>query len=147
MLLSKRFVEPRVLLIEDAEETQELSRLALESQACQVTAVSSAEAALGLLNAGEPFDLLFTDVCLGGISGIETANRVRASAAAADPGHLRHGPASCAAAAARRHPLPKPYSMSELLDAIRLLPPCSGCHVDAPPQARGLRQSFTHGVD
>ncbi|MBW8777289.1 MAG: response regulator, partial [Stenotrophomonas sp.] len=45
MLLSKRFVEPRVLLIEDAEETQELSRLALESQACQVTAVSSAEAA------------------------------------------------------------------------------------------------------
>ena len=28
MLLSKRHVEPRVLLIEDAEETRELSRLA-----------------------------------------------------------------------------------------------------------------------
>jgi CheY-like chemotaxis protein len=41
MLLSKRHVEPRVLLIEDAEETRELSRLALESQACHVVGVSS----------------------------------------------------------------------------------------------------------
>lgn len=64
MLLSKRHVEPRVLLIEDAEETRELSRLALESQACHVVGVSSAEAALGLLAAGERFDLLFTDVNL-----------------------------------------------------------------------------------
>ncbi len=39
--------------------------------------VSSAEAALGLLAAGERFDLLFTDVNLGAISGIEAANRVR----------------------------------------------------------------------
>jgi CheY-like chemotaxis protein len=77
MLLSKRHVEPRVLLIEDAEETRELSRLALESQACHVVGVSSAEAALGLLAAGERFDLLFTDVNLGAISGIEAANRVR----------------------------------------------------------------------
>lgn len=122
MLLSKRFVEPRVLLIEDAEETQELSRLALESQACQVTAVSSAEAALGLLNAGEPFDLLFTDVCLGGISGIETANRVRE--------HLPQLPILVTSGMDQHHVLPqlragihflpKPYSMSELLDAIRL---------------------------
>ena len=122
MLLSKRFVEPRVLLIEDAEETQELSRLALESQACQVTAVSSAEAALGLLNAGEPFDLLFTDVCLGGISGIETANRVRE--------HLPQLPILVTSGMDQHrvlpqlragiHFLPKPYNMSELLDAIRL---------------------------
>lgn len=122
MLLSKRFVEPRVLLIEDAGETQELSRLALESQACQVTAVSSAEAALGLLNAGETFDLLFTDVCLGGISGIETANRVRE--------HLPQLPILVTSGLDQHrvlpqlrdgiHFLPKPYSMSELLDAIRL---------------------------
>jgi DNA-binding response OmpR family regulator len=138
MLLSKRFVEPRVLLIEDAEETQELSRLALESQACQVTAVSSAEAALGLLNAGEPFDLLFTDVCLGGISGIETANRVRE--------HLPQLPILVTSGMDQHHVLPqlragihflpKPYSMSELLDAIRL---CFRHAADAalmpPPQA------------
>lgn len=138
MLLSKRFVEPRVLLIEDAKETQELSRLALESQACQVTAVSSAEAALGLLNAGEPFDLLFTDVCLGGISGIETANRVRE--------HLPQLPILVTSGMDQHrvlpqlragiHFLPKPYSMSELLDAIRL---CFRHAADAtlmpPPQA------------
>ena len=138
MLLSKRFVEPRVLLIEDAEETQELSRLALESQACQVTAVSSAEAALGLLNAGEPFDLLFTDVCLGGISGIETANHVRE--------HLPQLPILVTSGLDQHrvlpqlragiHFLPKPYSMSELLDAIRL---CFRHAADAalmpPPQA------------
>ncbi|WMJ70228.1 response regulator [Stenotrophomonas sp. 24(2023)] len=122
MLLSKRHVEPRVLLIEDAEETQELSRLALESQACQVVAVSSAEAALGLLNAGERFDLLFTDVHLGGISGIEAANRVRE--------HLPQLPilvtsgmdqhAVLPRLLAGIHFLPKPYGMSELLDAIRL---------------------------
>ena len=138
MLLSKRFVEPRVLLIEDAEETQELSRLALESQACQVTAVSSAEAALGLLNAGEPFDLLFTDVCLGGISGLEPATRVRE--------HLPQLPILVTSGMDQHrvlpqlragiHFLPKPYSMSELLDAIRL---CFRHAADAtltpPPQA------------
>ena len=138
MLLSKRFVEPRVLLIEDAEETQELSRLALESQACQVTAVSSAEAALGLLNAGEPFDLLFTDVCLGGISGIETANRVREPLPQlpilVTSGMDQHRVLPQLRAGI--HFLPKPYSMSELLDAIRL---CFRHAADAtltpPPQA------------
>ena len=77
MLLSKHHPEPRVLLIEDTEDTRELSRMALESQACEVVAVSSAEAALGLLQAGERFDLVFTDVCLGAVSGIEAAHRVK----------------------------------------------------------------------
>jgi CheY-like chemotaxis protein len=106
MLLSKRHVEPRVLLIEDAEETRELSRLALESQACHVVGVSSAEAALGLLAAGERFDLLFTDVNLGPISGIEAANRVR--------GLYPQLPILVTSG------MDQPYNMSELLDAIRL---------------------------
>ncbi|MEG2804576.1 response regulator [Stenotrophomonas sp.] len=121
MLLSKRHVAPRVLLIEDTEDTRELSRMALESQACDVAAVSSAEAALGLLLAGERFDLVFTDVCLGGLSGIEAAERIKAFqpslpvlvTSGLDPAEvvsqLRPGV----------HFLPKPYSMSELLDAIR----------------------------
>lgn len=121
MLLSKRHVAPRVLLIEDTEDTRELSRMALESQACDVAAVSSAEAALGLLLAGERFDLVFTDVCLGGLSGIDAAERIKAFqpslavlvTSGLDPAtvtaRLRPG----------IHFLPKPYSMSELLDAIR----------------------------
>lgn len=121
MLLSKRLVEPRVLLIEDSEETRELSRMALESQACEVVAVSSAEAALGLFKAGERFDLVFTDVCLGGVSGIEAAHLIQ-----------QHQPSLPVLVTSGLQPaevtpqlragmyfLPKPYTMSELLDAIR----------------------------
>jgi len=122
MFLSRTHLQPRVLLIEDSEETLELSRLTLESQACDVVGVSSAESALGLLNAGERFDLLFTDVCLGGASGIEAAHRVREAqpqlpilvTSGLEPREVLPllGPGM--------HFLPKPYCMSELLDAIRL---------------------------
>jgi len=121
MLLSKHHPEPRVLLIEDTEDTRELSRMALESQACEVVAVSSAEAALGLLQAGERFDLVFTDVCLGEVSGIEAAHRVKQEqpglpvlvTSGLEPSVVvpQLGPGM--------HFLPKPYTMSELLDAIR----------------------------
>jgi len=121
MLLSKRHVTPRVLLIEDTEDTRELSRMALESQACDVAAVSSAEAALGLLLAGERFDLVFTDVCLGGLSGIEAAERIKAFQPSL-PVLVTSGMDPAEVTAQLRpgiHFLPKPYSMSELLDAIR----------------------------
>ncbi|WP_422505048.1 response regulator [Stenotrophomonas sp. GZD-301] len=121
MLLSKRHVIPRVLLIEDTEDTRELSRLALESQACEVTAVSSAEAALGLLRAGERFDLVFTDVCLGDLNGIDAAHLIR-SAQPGLPVLVTSGLDPAEVTARLRegiHFLPKPYSMSELLDAIR----------------------------
>lgn len=122
MLLSKQNVQPRVLVIEDSEEVLELSRLTLESQVCEVVAVSTAEAALGLLNAGERFDLLFTDVCLGAISGIEVANHVRAQYPQL-PILVTSGMDQHAVLAQLHdgiHFLPKPYNMSELLDAIRL---------------------------
>lgn len=121
MLLSKRHVTPRVLLIEDTEDTRELSRMALESQACDVAAVSSAEAALGLLLAGERFDLVFTDVCLGGLSGIDAAERIKAFQPSL-PVLVTSGLDPATVTARLRpgiHFLPKPYSMSELLDAIR----------------------------
>ncbi|WP_256776887.1 MULTISPECIES: response regulator [unclassified Stenotrophomonas] len=121
MLLSKRHVAPRVLLIEDTEDTRELSRMALESQACDVAAVSSAEAALGLLLAGERFDLVFTDVCLGGLSGIDAAERIKAFQPSL-PVLVTSGLDPATVTARLRpgiHFLPKPYSMSELLDAIR----------------------------
>lgn len=121
MLLSKRHVAPRVLLIEDTEDTRELSRMVLESQACEVAAVSSAEAALGLLRAGERFDLVFTDVCLGGLSGIEAAECIREFQPSL-PVLVTSGLDPAQVTAQLRpgiHFLPKPYSMSELLDAIR----------------------------
>ncbi|GEM_PF-104220 len=122
MFLSRTVLQPRVLLIEDSEETLELSRLTLESQACEVVGVSSAESALGLLNAGERFDLLFTDVCLGATSGIEAANRARAVQpqlpVLVTSGLDQHKVLPLLSPGI--HFLPKPYTMSELLDAIRL---------------------------
>jgi len=121
MLLSKHHPEPRVLLVEDSEDTRELSRLTLESQACEVAAVSTAEAALGLLRAGERFDLVFTDVCLGGLSGLEAAHLIQQF----QPGlpvlvtsGLPPVEVLPQLTGAMRF-LPKPYTMSELLDAIR----------------------------
>ncbi|WP_045738327.1 response regulator [Xanthomonas sp. MUS 060] len=122
MLLSKRHVEPRVLIIEDAEDIQELSRLTLESQACDVVAVETAEAALALLDAGRCFDLLFTDVHLGGLDGIATANHVREWQPQL-PILVTSGMDEQAVLSRLRegiHFLPKPYDMSQLLDAIRL---------------------------
>jgi len=127
MLLSKHHPVPRVLLVEDSEDTRELSRLTLESQACEVAAVSTAEAALGLLRAGERFDLVFTDVCLGGVSGLEAAHLIQQY----QPGlpvlvtsGLPQAEVLPQLTGAMRF-LPKPYTMSELLDAIRdtLQPP------------------------
>lgn len=121
MLLSKRHVAPRVLLIEDTEDTRELSRMALESQACDVAAVSSAEAALGLLQAGERFDLVFTDVCLGGLDGIAAAHQIKQYQPGL-PVLVTSGLDPARVTAQLREGiqfLPKPYTMSELLDAIR----------------------------
>ena len=121
MLLSKRHVEPRVLLIEDAEETRELSRRwRWKAQACHVVGVSSAEAALGLLAAGERFDLLFTDVNLGRVSGIEAANQVR-DLYPYLPILVTSGMDQHRVLPQRDgiHFLPKPYNMSELLGTIR----------------------------
>lgn len=121
MLLSKHHPVPRILLVEDSEDTRELSRITLESQACEVAAVSTAEAALGLLRAGERYDLVFTDVCLGGLSGLEAAHLIQQY----QPGlpvlvtsGLQPAQVLPQLTASMRF-LPKPYSMSELLDAIR----------------------------
>ena len=127
MLLSKHHVMPRVLLIEDTEDTRELSRIVVESQACEVAAVSTAEAALGLLRAGERFDLVFTDVCLDGLNGLEAAQTIQEF----QPGLpvLVTSGMQPAVVLPQLGPgmrfLPKPYSMSDLLDAIRdsLQPP------------------------
>lgn len=121
MLLSRHHVEPRILLIEDAPEALELARIVLESQGCHVAAVSSAEAALGLMGAGERFDLVLSDIQLGGLSGIDVAQRLRACQPQL-PVLLTSG---LARDAIRRELgddvsfLPKPYSMTDLLDAVR----------------------------
>ncbi len=70
------FAGLRVLLVEDNEQVRHFAEHLLEEMRCHVTSAESGEAALAIL-AKESFDLLFTDVVMPGMSGIELANRVR----------------------------------------------------------------------
>ncbi len=70
------FAGLRVLLVEDNEQVRRFAEHLLEEMHCEVTSAQSGEAALAVLGK-ESFDLLFTDVVMPGMSGIELANRVR----------------------------------------------------------------------
>ncbi len=66
---------PLVLIVEDEPSVREVLSIALERHGFGVVAVGSAEEALSM--AGEPFQILLTDVRLPGISGVELAQRLR----------------------------------------------------------------------
>lgn len=67
-----------VLLVEDDPIVRAHIYALLRELGCQVTEASRAEEALARLVQGEPFDLLFTDVVMPGMSGVELARRARA---------------------------------------------------------------------
>ena len=78
--MSQEIQEPvglRVLLVEDDATLRMLTTEVIEELDHQVTAVASAEAALELLPQGN-HDVLFTDIGLGGMSGIELTRRALA---------------------------------------------------------------------
>ncbi|HEX8166735.1 MAG TPA: ATP-binding protein [Beijerinckiaceae bacterium] len=67
-----------VLLVEDHAEVAEVARECLEELGWRVTSVSRASAALELIEAGQRFDLVFSDVVMpGGMSGLDLAHRLR----------------------------------------------------------------------
>jgi CheY-like chemotaxis protein len=74
--------QKRVLLADDdADVCALLARVLMAS--CEVFAVHDAEAALRLLEAEAPFDLIISDFMLPGMSGIDFAGLVRAKGVAA----------------------------------------------------------------
>ncbi|MEH3021230.1 MAG: response regulator [Pseudomonas oryzihabitans] len=78
--MSQEIQEPvglRVLLVEDDATLRMLTTEVIEELDHQVTAVASAEAALELLSQGN-HDILFTDIGLGGMSGVELTRRALA---------------------------------------------------------------------
>ena len=66
----------RVLLVEDSEEVRETTIEFIQEVGYDVVAVESAEEALEAL-ATERFDIVFTDISLPGMSGIDLMKRVR----------------------------------------------------------------------
>lgn len=108
----------RILLVEDNADARYLACETLRALGHQVRAVASGEAALPVLEQ-EPVDILFTDVSLPGISGVELAGQ----ALARHPGlHLLF--ASGYGDALTRHlpwpvtTLQKPYELAQLQNAL-----------------------------
>ncbi|THC40755.1 hypothetical protein C2862_20545 [Massilia sp. Mn16-1_5] len=67
-----------ILLVEDDPIVRAHLSTQLRELGCAVVEASRAEEALARLAAGESFDLLFTDVVMPGLSGIELSKRARA---------------------------------------------------------------------
>jgi len=71
-------VEARVLLAEDERQVRGLIASILQSAGYEVLEADSGEAALQVAEEAEaPIDMLLTDVVMGGIGGVELAQRLR----------------------------------------------------------------------
>lgn len=66
--------QPTILYVEDNEDLRESVVMALEGSYA-VTACATGEQALALIEQGDGWDLLVTDVSLPGLSGLELARR------------------------------------------------------------------------
>ncbi|MDB5668076.1 MAG: sensor histidine kinase, partial [Alphaproteobacteria bacterium] len=66
----------RVLLVEDNEQVRQFAESLLAELHCEVVSAGCGEDALELLES-ERFDLVFSDVVMPGMSGVELAHRVR----------------------------------------------------------------------
>jgi CheY-like chemotaxis protein len=110
----------KVLLVEDETLISVLVAEALEQDGFEVRAVANAEDALGALNSGEAFDVLFTDINLPGMDGAtlaETAREIKPGIAVVYASgrwtlldRLRSLPHSAV--------LPKPYSLTRACHAV-----------------------------
>jgi PAS domain S-box-containing protein len=67
----------KVLLVEDNPQVRDFAAELLEDMHCDVTTADEGEEAIGLMRS-QPFDLVFSDVVMPGMGGLELAQRVEA---------------------------------------------------------------------
>ncbi len=110
-----------ILLAEDDDALRRYLTQALEQAGYCVVAVEDGARALAIVETGEPFDLLLTDVDMPNLDGVELARRVTAlqpdmavmfitgfSAARLEPGDTLQGAPILA----------KPFHLKELVDQV-----------------------------
>lgn len=68
----------KVLLVEDNLMIQKVHLMLLQDMKCQVTVASNAEYAFSIIQSNAPFDVIFLDIGLPGMSGNELCQRIRA---------------------------------------------------------------------
>jgi signal transduction histidine kinase len=108
-----------ILLVEDSSAVRRLTRRRLESLGYCVLEATNAQEALGLIDNGSTFDLLFTDVVMpGDLDGPGLAAAVRAKRSDArvlfTSGYVDPSVFEQAAVATGADLLTKPYSLAEL---------------------------------
>ncbi|KAA2235032.1 ABC transporter substrate-binding protein [Salinarimonas soli] len=111
-----------ILLVEDHAEVRAMAEGILAELGYRVVLARTAVEGLDILMAGEPVDLLFTDVVMpGGMSGLELAAEARRLrpdlAILATSGHLGEREEGARDVAAPI--LPKPYDRADLARAVR----------------------------
>ncbi|HEX8664534.1 MAG TPA: ATP-binding protein [Beijerinckiaceae bacterium] len=118
--------EGSVLLVEDNAEVAEVARECLEELGWRVTSVARASAALDLIEAGQRFDLVFSDVVMpGGMSGIDLAYRLREIRPDL-PVLLATGYSHAVQEGAGKAftIIPKPYTAAKIAAAVRSMREC-----------------------
>jgi DNA-binding NtrC family response regulator len=110
----------RILLVDDDDDVRDYTAMVLEEAGYEVRVASRGEAALQILNTGEPFDLLITDVVMPGWDGTELASRVKSARPDLKvlyvTGYTYHIAAGRLVGA---DVLDKPYQRDKLLHAVR----------------------------
>jgi CheY-like chemotaxis protein len=113
-----------ILLVEDNPKLRKVAARQLAELGYQVLEAENAEAALRIVSAGDPFDMLFTDVVMPGpVDGVELARLVEQRCP--KPGILLTSgfpagrPAGQPALPRGYRLLGKPYNLDELAHAIR----------------------------
>ena len=112
-----------ILVVEDDASVRALTTRILQRSGYKVTCADTPGAALAVVAAGEPFDLLITDVVMPEMHGPELVTRVRAQRPKLRilymSGYTNHPIFAQRAPLRDAHFVQKPYQASELADTVR----------------------------
>ncbi len=125
IVLGAHAASGRVLLVEDDDDVRAATRAMLDELGCAVVEAASSDQALAIIAAGDPVDLVFSDVIMAsGMTGIELARAIKAGRPDL-PILLTSGyTAQRMAPMAQNGDLPllrKPYTLAQLAEALAKL--------------------------
>ena len=119
-----------VLIVEDDSGVRTYADVVLRNGGYETICASNVAEALELIETGQPFDLLYTDICLGsepdgGVKVSDALSRARPGLPVLYTTGANLTDAMVRAFSAPRSVLPKPYTPRQLLAAVNLLT-CGG---------------------
>lgn len=116
----------RILIVEDREDVAALAEMLLQAGGYATATVASGRQALALLDQGEPFDLLFSDLIMpGGMNGVVLAREVRRRLpkikVLLTTGYADAGLERTDAGGSEFEVVNKPYTRQQLLRKVRVV--------------------------